>query len=341
MIHLAKRNLEKKDNMSIWKFFTFLFAIIALLFEGFFGIIQLVSFVLQIILISFFIYFIIWIFRRKSIGVWYKKVLGYCIVVLAFFGFLNSLFLAFIEYQYYSPGVVSDITLSNFWQEIVFIQMSHIATPEFFQEKKATLASLAQNGYIILVEWVKPGTDENQIIFNQSVGFNFTPTLYSEVAQFIWLQSQDNKILFEWISTGSLVNVDLSIDDIISFMGTWSQVNSWIVFDIESEIRSLNDVITPRERIFAGWIAWGLLNWSLKQSGDPDLLTNVHTHPNLFTTIINHRNDRIIEYIQKNPNKKIAIVYWALHFNGVYESLQKIDPNWKTVNTRISKPYNK
>jgi hypothetical protein len=30
--------------------------------------------------------------------------------------------------------------------------MSHIATPEFFQEKKATLASLAQNGYIILVE---------------------------------------------------------------------------------------------------------------------------------------------------------------------------------------------
>lgn len=341
MIHLVKRNHEKKDNMSIWKFVTFVFAAIALLFEGFFGILQLVIFVIQIILIAFFIYIFFWIFRKKTVWIWYKSVLRYGIVVCAIFGFFNSIFLAFIQYQYYSPGVVSDITLSNSWQEIVFVEMSHIATPDFFLDKKATIISLAQNGYTIIVEWVKPGNPDNQAIFNQSVWFNFTPTLYSEIAEFIWLQSQDNNMLFEWIATGSLVNIDLSIDEIVTFMGTWSRVNNWIIFDIESEIRSLKDIITPRERIFAGWIAWGILNWSLKQSGNSDLLTNVSTHPYLFTTIIDHRNDRVIDYIQKNPNKKIAIVYWALHFNGIYESLQKIDPNWKTIYTRTSKPYNK
>lgn len=327
--------------MSIWKFITFSLAVIAILFEGFFGILQLVIFVIQIILISFFIYISILIFRRKIIGTWYKVVLRYSIFVLAFFGFFNSIFLAFIEYQYYSPGVLSDITLSNSWQEIVFVQMSHIATPDFFLDKKATILSLAQKGYTILVEWVKPGTAENQSIFNQSVWFNFTPTLYSEIADFIWLQSQDNMMLFEWVATGSLVNIDLSIDEIVTFMGSWSQLNNRIIFDFESEIRSIKETLSPRERIFAEWLSVGVLNWSLKQSGKTDLLSNVNMYPNLFTTIIDHRNDRVIEYIQKNPNKKIAIVYWALHFNGIYESLQKIDPNWKTIHTRTSKPYNK
>jgi len=52
------------------------------------------------------------------------------------------------------------------------------------------------------------------------MGFAFTPTLYSEVANIIQLQSQDNAFLFSGINTGSLISVDLSIDEIIALMGT-------------------------------------------------------------------------------------------------------------------------
>lgn len=54
------------------------------------------------------------------------------------------------------------------------------------------------------------------------MGFDFTPTLYANIADLIGLSSQDNKFLFDGIATGSLVSVDLSIDDIVKLMGTGS-----------------------------------------------------------------------------------------------------------------------
>jgi hypothetical protein len=61
---------------------------------------------------------------------------------------------------------------------------------------------------------VRPGTPENQKKFDQALGFSLTHDLYSEIASLIGLQSQDNRILYAGISTGSLRSVDLSIDDI-------------------------------------------------------------------------------------------------------------------------------
>lgn len=51
------------------------------------------------------------------------------------------------------------------------------------------------------------------------MGFNFTTTLYASIAQFIGLKAQDSS-LYESISSGSVVSVDLSLDDIVSLMGT-------------------------------------------------------------------------------------------------------------------------
>jgi hypothetical protein len=50
------------------------------------------------------------------------------------------------------PGVVSDITLSHSGQQVVFVEMSHIASPDFFIHKKETIRSLASSGYTILYE---------------------------------------------------------------------------------------------------------------------------------------------------------------------------------------------
>jgi hypothetical protein len=59
----------------------------------------------------------------------------------------------------------------------------------------------------------------------------------------------------------------------------------------------------------------------------------------LWTSIVDRRNDAIISYIRSHPTQNIAIVYGALHFNGVYASLQKIDPSWQIVHIVSQSPY--
>ena len=88
------------------------------------------------------------------------------------------------------------------------------------------------------------------------MGFDMTPTLYSTVADLIDLQSQDNHFLFASISTGSLVSVDLSIDDIVALMGTGSQdtIATGSLSSIEPEIRSTMMSMTQRDRVWMSWV---------------------------------------------------------------------------------------
>ena len=325
--------------MSISKIFAYIFTAVALIFEGFFGIIPFIQFLLQIVVIAFAMYFFVSLFRRKAPMIWREVVVRYIIAMTATIGFFTTLFLSFIGYHHLVPGVVSDITLSHSGQEVVFIGMSHIATPEFYSIKQQKIASLAQSGYTILVEWVKPGTPENQTIFNQSMGFDFTPTLYSKIASVINLQSQDNKMLYSGILTGSLESIDLSIDEIVALMWTGWITSTGNIVNLEWEIQETLSKASKQELLFTGWVARWLLNWSLKQSDDIETVLTSGLQAQLFSTIIDRRNDKIIEYIQNNPDKKIAIVYGALHFNGIYEALQKIDSSWKTINVDISTPY--
>ena len=109
--------------------------------------------------------------------------------------------------------------------------------------------------------------------------------------------------------------------------------------DIESEIRSTMASMTPRERTWMSWVGGGLLSWSLRRSADLDSLSTGGSQAQLFTTIIDRRNDAIIRYIQEHPTERIAIVYGALHFNGVYESLQRLDPPWTVTHIESREPY--
>ena len=164
---------------------------------------------------------------------------------------------------------------------------------------------------------MKPGTRENQAKFNQSIGFDFTPTLYARIADILSLQSQDNQYLSMGISTGALRSVDLSIDDIMNMMGNGTVASSHpgSLRDIEREIESASTLLTPPERRWISWVGRGLLNWSLRRSDDLSRLLTSSEQSRLFDTIIQGRNDTIIAYIQAHPTENIAIVYGALHFN--------------------------
>ena len=74
--------------------------------------------------------------------------------------------------------------------------MSHIANREFYTQKNAQLQSLAQSGYTILVEGVRPGSTENQSKFDAYMGFQFTETLYDTIALLTGFEAQNNETLY-------------------------------------------------------------------------------------------------------------------------------------------------
>lgn len=104
---------------------------------------------------------------------------------MAIIGIFQAIFLAFIGYHNAFPGKLSDITISNGKQEVIFLQMSHIATESFYKQKEQTISVLSESGYVFLMEGVRPGTKENEKLFSDSLGFQFTPTLYGNIASYI------------------------------------------------------------------------------------------------------------------------------------------------------------
>lgn len=109
-------------------------------------------FVIEVFIIASLCYLLVYAFRRKNMPAWRIMIRQYILTILATIGFFTSIFLLFITYHNQVPGIISDITLSNSGQEVVFIQMSHIATPEFYSEKQDTIAALSSSGYTILFE---------------------------------------------------------------------------------------------------------------------------------------------------------------------------------------------
>lgn len=141
------------------------------------------------------------IFSRNSTPSFMEKTKQYSIIITSVIGFFLSIFLGFLVYHNLVPGKLSDITVSNGRQTVVFLQMSHIATEEFYLKKKEKIRALSFSGYTLLMEGVKPGTQENEKNFSASLGLSFTPTLYSSIASFIRLQAQDNATLFSNTAT--------------------------------------------------------------------------------------------------------------------------------------------
>lgn len=189
---------------------------------------------------------------------------------------------------------------------------------------------------------MRPGTPENEKKFSESLGFDFTPTLYTTIASFIGLEAQNNETLFVSVSSGSLVSVDVSIDDIMAIVGTGGLVTvsgETSTVNIESELMNLQN-ISIHDKIFAGHVVRALMNLALKEITSVEDIISIKTAPHLFDAILTKRNENITNYVMTHPTKNIAVVYGGLHFEGVFSSLQKADSNWKIVDIRSYTPYN-
>jgi hypothetical protein len=330
--------------MKILRNILLLLATIAVIFEWYFGIASLIWFSIQVILLAIIVSVFLYILSPRTQKNYKHIFLSTSLVFMAVVWLFIAIVSGFVIYQNTHPAILSDITLSDWESTVVFVSMSHIATPQFFHNKNRQLQALANSGYVLLMEWVQKGTIESHTKFDSYMGFRFTDTLYKTISDITGLEAQDNSRLYAHISTGSIVSVDLSMDTIVEHIVntdsmTWWTTISAEILDIETELSWAVDTLSPRDKKLFGSIFRALANSVLRSSNDFQSHIMAWERAAVFHAILDKRNEPVVEYIRTHPWQKIAIVYGSLHFNGIYAWLQQISQDWKIQSFAHNMPY--
>lgn len=83
--------------------------------------------------------------------------------------------------------------LRNDEKTVVFQGMSHIASQDFYDSVRDNIIAAKENGYVLYFEGVRPGTEENEEIFDTALGIKLTPDTYSLMAELYNFTPQDNE----------------------------------------------------------------------------------------------------------------------------------------------------
>jgi hypothetical protein len=328
-----RRELKIKD------IFVYILSGITLIFEFYFGIISGVWFVLQVILLSIIFVSIGRLISNKSNTSFFQWLEKSFFGILAVLGFFLMPFLLSIVYYTIFPGKLSDIIISNGKQKIVFMQMSHIATHEFYESKKKTIDRVLKNSPVFLIEWVRSWTDASQEKFDMALGVQFDKNLYETLASLSDLEVQSGGYLLDSVPLGTIKNVDMSMDEIVSHMSSWLLIPSIAQSPVDiTKDFSLIEQLSTQERSFIAHVFRAFLNWSIINMTDIERLT-LGPKAELFDIILNKRNQKVIDFVLENPSKDIVIMYGALHFTWIYEALKSSDKNWKIESYTSYAPY--
>lgn len=226
--------------------------------------------------------------------------------------------------------------------------MSHIASEDFLKNKKQYIEKKQSEGFKIMIEGVGTGSIDSEAKINQLVGFDFVGNGYADFASIFGLAEQ-TEVIYENILPENIVHVDISLDQVVemALSGQTSSGNLDLP-DLQSQIEQVKNQISSlsrNEKIVMEQALYALLNFQIKNA--PALLQGIDSDPQLapqaqfMQVILHERNKPVIDYILSNPAENLAIVYGALHYDGVVEGLQAKDPTWKIVEILPEYPYKK
>ncbi len=130
-------------------------------------------------------------------------------------------------------------------------------------------------------------------------------------------------------------NVDISIDTIISLIGTGVNLPLDSPIDIEDDLRNISQ---NQNAVLFNPLIRAFLNFILKNGGDIDIGTTL-TGDRLSHAIIHDRNAHIVDTLKQSDQNNFVLIYGALHFEGIYSLLRAGDQNWKIISVEPLYPY--
>jgi hypothetical protein len=200
------------------------------------------------------------------------------------------------------------VELSNGDKTIKFIPMHHVGKPKFYLNVYEKVSSLKEDGYIVYYESAKSDLIEDSLQqdiyqrkFRKMLGFHIDSTGYAKYFE-------NSSIFKNMIAQPAYKN--LGVDDI----------DKWV--DV-----SQNKLVDAYEQ------AYGVIELD---PGDRQIPLNSRYQTalrlpkdNVKSIIIDYRNQHLAGQIQQAHDKKILVLYGALHLDGSFDELKKLDKTWK------------
>lgn len=297
----------------------------------------------------FYILHILWSIIRKKDFMLYKSFVSYFAYRFSIFLIIiTSLLWFFVYYEnIYEPALLPEFTISNWDKTVVFQWMAHIWSDQFYKNIAQNVSNYKKQWYVLFYEWVRPWNKENSEKLNKLMWVEFNKKTYVNLSKIYWLRAQNNQEFLNLVNDKDY-NVDVSMDEII----TDYEKKYWPVKDkktllnskntnpikVDSAVEEIINNITPRELEILKAINRAMMNMIVKSEWLQEAILQWTQQKDFFDIILNWRNKIIVNSINKSKDKKIVILYWLMHFNWVWSTLQKEDPNWSLKNIRYFKP---
>lgn len=271
----------------------------------------------------------------------------YFIIFIYKFSLLTLFVILWLSYfiyhqSYLFPAQMPRHTLTNGEQTIIFQNMSHIGSESFYVNVRDNLKKKKQEGYVLYYEWVRPGSEENKKAFDMALWIKLESDTYSSLARLYGVVAQDNN-MFLWLWSTPDINVDISIDEIMSIYnkrpektGVWE--NKWLLnsreaYDAQELVLDKLDNISSAQLFVIKSFNVAFLNFMIKHSFLRDGAIKLMWNEDIFSVILDDRNEHVANYIITNNEEKIIILYWLMHFEWILSLLQSHDSRWSIVST--------
>jgi len=184
-------------------------------------------------------------------------------------------------------------------KKIVFIPISHIGQPKFYNDLKDSLQSLKNSGYTIFYESIRHRkadydsiTSDILIRKNRKISggniFNLKYYKDLEKVPMYKLIYKDFKVQPDFEELGiseTDVNADLNLEQYVRL-----NENKFGIIELDSI-----DINTPLDLSYSGKKSMGEYDWSL----------------------LDERNQNVANMVKSSTCEKIAIVYGAKHYKGI------------------------
>lgn len=229
----------------------------------------------------------------------------------------------------FNPVTVNKYVLSNGTKTVVFQEMRHIGTGDFYKRIDDDIKYYRNQGYVFGYEGIffiggREMYVDEKIDYTQS--YMEQPTLLGG------LHKDDVNLDLNWLDISNTIENKMKIanDQNIKTSGYVQQTLNDIPM-IKNEQEMNKDGINLIEYTANNLMRIRYFE-NLANNYHVDVQTIVYPdHPIEKSVIIDDRNKIVADFIEKEQRDKILINYGAEHFDGIFKLLKTYDDNWKIV----------
>ena len=266
--------------------------------------------------------------------------------ILSGLALILLLILVFCFYQnVISPAQMPLHTISNGKKTLKFQTMSHVASESFYAWVAEQIQISKEQNFVLFFEGVGAGSTESSEIFNQVLWINFEAGLYENFSKLYGVVAQNNDDFLNIINNKDY-NVDLNLDEVIKiYQEKQKDIDketsethniSDEVLDINSEIITMLSELNSRELAVVRYLNQAVMNFIIKNEWLRNTIVNELGNTDIFSVILDDRNEYLVQEILNSDEDKIHILYWLMHFSWVLEILKTRDTRWQIIETQYS-----